>query len=373
MPLIKSTVACNLDHDILAACLPLFGESKVEAIEWSFDALFNVKHIPDWFLELLHTYSSAGRLIGHGIFFSLFSGRWLPQQEEWLKQLRKACNEFHFDHITEHFGYMTGRDFHSGAPLNIPYSASTLRIGQDRLKRIYDACHCPVGLENLAFSSSADEVKAHGAFLEKLIAPVNGFIILDLHNLYCQLSNFALPFDEVIGLYPLDKVREIHISGGSWQAVEADPGRMIRRDTHDDGVPADVFVLLEETIPLCPHLQYVVMEQLGTGLKSDESRSLFYNDFKKMSAIVQKQHTARTEEIIQTFLPATPVVPGLIINDETLYLQQRELANILETATGYTEAIALLQKSSLAHSEWQIENWDPAMIETAMHIAQKWK
>lgn len=146
---------------------------------------------------------------------------------------------------------MTGKDFHHGAPLGVPYTDSTLRIGIDRLKRIQEACSCPAGLENLAFSYSPDEVKKHGEFLEKLVSPVNGFIILDLHNLYCQLCNFGFDYHDMIGLYPLERVREIHISGGSWQDSHTEAGRVIRRDTHDNSVPEEVFGLLKATIPRC--------------------------------------------------------------------------------------------------------------------------
>jgi len=250
-PKILSSIACNLDSNILRAVLPLLAEERVQAIEWSFDALFNVQNIPSWFDELIQTYANAGRLVGHGVFFSLFSGRWQTEQQEWLNHLRQLSQSLQFDHITEHFGFMTGANFHEGAPLGLPFTETTLAIGQDRLKRIQNACACPVGLENLAFAYSLDEVKRHGDFLEQLLRPINGFIILDLHNLYCQLHNFDLSYEAVIDLYPLEMVREIHISGGSWEACEAVPARSIRRDTHDDGVPYEVFELLKKTIPQC--------------------------------------------------------------------------------------------------------------------------
>jgi hypothetical protein len=56
-----------------------------------------------------------------------------------------------------------------------------------------------------------------------------------------------------------------------------------------------------------------------------------------------------------------------------LYQQQLELSFILESATSCKDAIYLLDRSSLAHSDWQIESWQPYMVETAMKIAQKWK
>jgi uncharacterized protein (UPF0276 family) len=373
VPRILSAVACNLDADILAACLPLMEESRVEAIEWSFDALFKVKEIPPWFLELLTAFSKEKRLIGHGVFFSLFSGKFLQEQKAWLKQLKQTCSDFQFDHITEHFGFMTGKDFHHGAPLNIPYTQTTLAIGRDRLKRIYDVCNCPVGLENLAFSYSLDETKSHGIFLEQLLEPVNGFIILDLHNLYCQINNFDIASDELITLYPLDMVREIHISGGSWDDSVIEPGRRVRRDTHDDAVPEEVFHLLENTIEQCPNLKYVVLEQLGNGLTTNESKKYFYNDFLKMETIVRKKNSIGLPHSVNPFLPLVSLSPGNIMEDETLYHEQLELSFILETSASYEDAIHSLNESSLAHSAWQIEDWKPYMIETAIKIAQKWK
>jgi uncharacterized protein (UPF0276 family) len=373
MKKLLATVACNLDADMITACYPLFEEERVQAIEWSFDALFDHREVPLWFEELLQAYSRAQRLTGHGVFFSLFSGKWLPEQEQWLQALRATVRRFPLDQVTEHFGFMTGRDFHEGAPLSIPYSATTLRIGRDRLQRIQDAAQCPVGLENLAFAYSIEEVKQQGDFLYELIEPVNGFIILDLHNVYCQLENFGISSDELLALYPLQRVREIHISGGSWEQVPSSPDRRIRRDTHDDAVPAEVFALLEMTLDRCPECKYVVLEQLGNGLKTHENRQQFYLDFVHMESILQQKNKLRTENGLNDFLPLPILENGAIAEDELLFQQQRELSNILESDLSYSEAMTVLNQSSLANSAWKIEHWHPAMFETAMQIARKWK
>lgn len=373
MTTLMATVACNLDADMLNACYPLFEEERVQAIEWSFDALFNHDAIPPWFEELLQAYSNANRLIGHGVFFSLFSGKWLPEQAQWLQSLRATARQFPLEHVTEHFGFMTGKDFHEGAPLAIPYSPATLRIGRDRLRRIQEAAKCPVGLENLAFAYTLEEVERHGNFLYELIEPVNGFIILDLHNVYCQLENFAIGADELLALYPLHRVREIHISGGSWELVKSDPELRIRRDTHDDAVPAEVFMLLNKALDRCPECKYVVLEQLGNALKTPASRQQFYQDFVHMEAIIQQKNKLRTGEGQNNFLPLQVLQGEPVVEDELLYQQQRELSQILEAGINYSEAVAALRQSSLAHTAWNIEQWNPAMLETAMQIAQKWK
>jgi uncharacterized protein (UPF0276 family) len=373
MSKILSSIACNLDANLLSASLPLLEQGQVEAIEWSFDTLFNYNNIPDYFNQLLQAYSSEKRLIGHGVFFSIFSGKMVKEQHEWLQHLKKISSCLSFDHITEHFGFMTGGNFHSGAPLTIPYTETTLKIGQDRITRIYDACRCPVGLENLAFASSLNEVKLHGSFLEELIEPVNGFVILDLHNLYCQMANFEIPFNEIINLYPLKRVREIHISGGSWKDSELIPGKRIRRDTHDDSVPSEVFQLLEMALEKCPQLKYVVLEQLGTALMSEASKKLFRDDFIKMKGIVDKRNSRDSIKDLYSFLPDTFTLSKEVIEDELLYRQQLILSDILENCSSLDHIIFELKNSTLANSDWKMETWDASMIETASKISKKWK
>jgi len=373
-PAVLTALACNLDAQILAAAFPLLEAGRVEALEWSFDTLYWADEVPAWFDELLDTYSHAHRLIGHGVFFSLLSARWSPAQQQWLQQLRQLARRFHFDHITEHFGFFTGQNFHHGAPLPVPYTAATLRIGQDRLGRIQEACQRPVGLENLAFSYSLAEVEQQGEFLDKLLEPVNGFLILDLHNLYCQLHNFSVSDDDLLTRYPLHRVREIHISGGSWEASGQAPGRQVRRDTHDDAVPDAVFDLLARTMPRCPQLKYVVLEQLGNALHTPASQVRFRQDFARMEALVQQHCPQRAAIPAESFLPPQPLTPGPVpAEDAGLYAQQLQLSRILENAPAFAEAHRQLQASSLAHTAWNIEGWAPHMLETAVSIAQKWK
>lgn len=372
-PVTYTGLACNLDRQLLLSSLPLFAAEKVDAIEWSFDTLFQVSEVPDWFNDLLLAYSNEGRLVGHGVFFSIFSGKWKPEQQRWLDHLKKICSQFKFDHISEHFGFMTGEDFHKGAPLSIPMNHSTLQLGIDRLKRIQDACHCPVGLENLAFSYALEDVKKQGDFLNSLIEPINGFIILDLHNFYCQLQNFDVGADELLKYYPLDRVREIHISGGSWETSETQPIRDMRRDTHDNKTPQDVFDLLKFVLPKCPYLKFVFLEQMGFSLQSKESQADFQHDFdqtKKIVTEVQRSKPANS----QNFLPDTFLKPSPQIAENTsLFEQQRELTHLLEDAISLNHLQTQLHQSSLAKSDWNIENWSPYMLETAMKIAQKWK
>jgi uncharacterized protein (UPF0276 family) len=371
--MIHPALACNLDHNLLQAALPLFDSEQVAAIEWSFDTLYQKREIPEWFSALIKAYSDVGRLVGHGVYYSLFSGKWTSDQQRWLDHLQKTAKQFPFDHVTEHFGFMTGEDFHKGAPMSVPFNTTTLAIGRDRLQRMQQACACPVGVENLAFSYSLDEVKQHGQFLHELVEPINGFVILDLHNVYCQLMNFNLSTDELLDLYPLDRVREIHISGGSWDEMLIGEKRTIRRDTHDDAVPLAVFELLQVALDRCPNLKYTVLEQLGTSLESETARQQFQADFYHMHDIVQVWNDKNQHHRPGSFSKKQYTNTQLVIESELLAVQQADLTRILETAEDHANAKQMLAQSSLANSDWKTEGWDEYMLETAIRIAHKWK
>uniref|UniRef100_UPI003F71FC1A multinuclear nonheme iron-dependent oxidase n=1 Tax=Dyadobacter sp. TaxID=1914288 RepID=UPI003F71FC1A len=171
--------------------------------------------------------------------------------------------------------------------------------------------------------------------------------------------------------YPLERVREMHISGGSWDAQI--PGKLVRRDTHDEAVPEEVFTYLKEAIPRCPNLKFVVMEQLGTALDTAEKQDDFQKDFLRMDTIVKSIEATR-RITTNNFLPLSPKLPASPpIQDLALYRQQMQLSNILETAGDLNEAQRLLKASELSNSDWHIEHWELHMLQTAMNIAQKWK
>jgi hypothetical protein len=116
-----------------------------------------------------------------------------------------------------------------------------------------------------------------------------------------------------------------------------------------------------------------VLEQLGTGLKTPASRQQFYKDFVHMENILHQKNKMRHGDGLNNFLPLQPFAGEPAAEDELLFQQQRELSRILESGVSITDAITALQHSSLAHTAWNIEHWHPAMIETAMQIARKWK
>lgn len=274
------------EPDFVQAALPLFASEEVEILEWSFDTTWK-SGMKEWMEALLSEFSEANRLLGHGVHFSLLSAAWTERHQWWLEELRREMESRRYLHVSEHFGFMTAGDFHRGAPLPLPHDPALVALGRERFSILASVVPIPLGLENLALALSEQDVRQHGKFLEDIVSATDdGFLILDLHNLYCQLHNFSLSWQELLPNYPLDRVREIHVSGGSWEEAPSAPGQPIRRDTHDDAVPEEVFALVEAILPHCPKVEAVIFERLGNTLPDRASHDRYQQDYLLLKQLV---------------------------------------------------------------------------------------
>lgn len=270
-----------LEGDFMRAAYPLFEAGEVEVLEWSFDCGWPPTVMPSWANELVRCYSDAGNLLGHGVSYSPLSAGTDDFQQAWLDSLSQELGTRHYRHISEHFGFASTRNFHQSAPLPVPLTDSILRLGQDRLQRLATTAQVPIGLENLAFAFSMRDVRDQGRFLDLLLDPTDGFVLLDLHNLFCQSINFDVSLDELLASYPLRRVVELHVSGGSW----SDGG--IRRDTHDGPVPKVLFGWLPRVLERCPRVEAVIFERMGGTIAPTDDEQ-FRRDFRRLKEVVHE-------------------------------------------------------------------------------------
>jgi uncharacterized protein (UPF0276 family) len=278
-------IAWMLEPDLREAALPLFREGLVDALEWSFDVGF-ARTLAQPVEELLDEFARAGRLVGHGVRMSPLSGAWTQRQTAWLAGTARECARREYRWLSEHYGFLTAGPFLDGSPLPVPVTRRTIALGSERLASLADVAQRPVGLENLAFAFGREDVARQGEALDGMLAACNGFLLLDLHNVWCQIRNFGADHDALLQSYPLERVRELHVSGGS----DHDG---LRRDTHDGPVPEDVFALLEITLDRCPNVELVVLERLGGSLRDETAREQWRADYRRMRAVVQEAARAQ--------------------------------------------------------------------------------
>lgn len=268
-----------------AAALPLFDEGLVDVLEWSFDMGWGRTPTPDWVDGLLDDYALSGDLIGHGVSYSVLAGQPTEHDRWWLTRLEDEVERRNYRHISEHLGFLGAGNFSFAAPMPMPRCARTVAIGRSRLAALAERCGLPIGLENLATSLGPTDALEQGHFLEELLEPFDGFVVLDLHNLWCQSMNTGLALLTLLDTYPLHRVREIHLSGGSW---DERPGRAtpVRRDTHDDLVPDELIELFRAVAPRCAALETVVYERLGPTLEDPSTHEPFRDDVRRVASLV---------------------------------------------------------------------------------------
>ena len=252
-----------IDADFASAAAPLFERGVVDAVEWSFDTGWG-RPLPQWLSQILKTYSDAGRLYGHGVSYSTLSAEPDVRQERWLERARQECQELQYQHVSEHLGFMTTPRFAQGTPLPMPLHPDVVELGRARMEALRRACGTRVGVENLAMAFSKQECLAQGTLIEQIL-PDDGFVLLDLHNAWCQVGNFGLTRDELLDTFPLPRVRALHVSGGRDDEISG-----ARRDTHDNPIPDAVIEWIPDAVAACENLEVVIVERMGGTLVGRE-------------------------------------------------------------------------------------------------------
>ncbi len=364
-----------LQEDFLAAALPLFSNDEVEILEWSPDIGW-ATDIPEWADELLNFYSSTHSLYGHGVNYSPLSADWTAVDDKWIAKLKRELDQRQFVHFSEHFGFSRIGMLQEGAPLPVPYTAQAVAAGQIKLAKLAQTTGGRIGLENLALAFSLSNVKDQGSFLDQLLEPFDGFILLDLHNLYCQLENFEISAEELLSTYPADRVREIHISGGSWsQSIK----KKIRRDTHDNEVPDEVLAILPLVLAKCPNIEAVIFERLGGTMPSAEQQHRFRDDFRTIAKLIEHHWLEQN-----SFGDAVEATKSIALAEVTkpaelgagdfpdILRYQKRLMELLQSGQKPEEIIEELGKDSEGKIGDSARLIQPRMIAVGQELVAKW-
>ena len=169
----------------------------------------------------------------------------------------------------------------------MPFIPELLKSGIDNLKQIKQIANVPVGLENLGFAFSRNDVVEQGAFLTALLEAIDGFLLLDIHNIYCHMINFNMSFEEVLDTLPLHRLKEIHVSGGAFRSIKYE-NKSIYCDSHDAAIPQELFSLLEKYLPRFPHVDAIIFERMGNTFLSQQDIDQFKDDFTILKSLVKK-------------------------------------------------------------------------------------
>jgi uncharacterized protein (UPF0276 family) len=217
--------------------------------------------VPDLFATARETCVGLPTVV-HGVELSIGSAHGC--NHAYLEMLDRFQQQWPFLWHSEHLGFQTiaGDDDTSleiGVPLPMPATVEAVELVAERSANIQQRYGVPFLLENPAYYfrdlPTDPEIGNESGFLQAVTKKSGCYLLLDLHNLYCNAVNLHFEAREMINRLPLDRVIEIHVAGGSWRDG-------FWMDAHDGRVPEPVWQLLEYVLPNTPNVAGVVFELL---------------------------------------------------------------------------------------------------------------
>ncbi|MCA9321827.1 MAG: DUF692 family protein [Planctomycetes bacterium] len=210
----------------------------------------------------------SGRpFVAHGLAFSLGSDPDDAAETRrlalWLQGLRQVQAVFDFQWFSDHLGWVFAAGLNPVFPLPLPPTREAAARVAQRLRAIQGVVPT-TAFENPAGFFRLGEPDLDAAFWNLICEQGDAHLMLDLHNLYTESINLGVDPQEVLDQLDLDRVIQIHLSGGS----ESDPSwlrsrRVLRLDSHDTAIPEVVWELLEYALPRCRRLRGIVVERLN--------------------------------------------------------------------------------------------------------------
>ncbi len=253
--------------EFLERCAPLIRMAEYFEVTpetlWRPDARGALE--PNGFHRRFAALTSTGKpFVAHGVGLSMgtTASADRARRRRWLAAVRRDHATFRFRWYTEHLGASSLGGLAMTLPMPLPMTAAAARTVRARL-RAMQAVVPDVGVENNVAYFTLGAPLEEPAFLGACTRAPRTHLLLDLHNVHTMAENFGFDPDDYLARLPLERVIELHLSGGrSSDGAWLPGGRVMRLDSHDDAVPERVWSLYERWAPRCPRLRGVTLERM---------------------------------------------------------------------------------------------------------------
>lgn len=181
----------------------------------------------------------------HGVGLSI--GSMQPLDRDHLTRLKTLCDRYLPQSFSEHLAWSTHDSVFLNDLLPLPYTGETLNRVVEHVDQVQAVLGRQMLLENpatyLLFEESTIE---ETDFLAEVTRRTGCGLLLDVNNVFVAATNHNLDPRDYIARFPLEAVREIHLSGHS-ETVD-DFGAPLLIDSHDTPVKDPVWALYETVI-----------------------------------------------------------------------------------------------------------------------------
>lgn len=150
----------------------------------------------------------------HGVGLSIGSMQRLDRDH--LARLKSLCERYQPQSFSEHLAWSSHDSVFLNDLLPLPYTEETLTRVADHIDEVQTVLGRQMLLENpatyLLFTESTIE---ETAFLAEIARRTGCGLLLDINNVFVAATNHNLDPGAYIARFPLETVREIHLSGHS--------------------------------------------------------------------------------------------------------------------------------------------------------------
>lgn len=209
--------------------------------------------IPSWVAMLDE---SGLPMVSHHIGLSIASA--IPTDTDYVTQMAAWAERWQAHWLSEHLAFVAIDEGHgptaAGLALTAPFDREILDLAVERARYVIERTQAPFLLENSPYYVTFDDSDMREAeFLNRFCADSGGGLLLDLHNLYCNVVNYGFSGHRFLDELELANVIEVHIAGGS------ELGGMYA-DSHSGVPPEPVWDLLDDLVGRAPNLRGITFE-----------------------------------------------------------------------------------------------------------------
>ncbi|HEX8044184.1 DUF692 domain-containing protein [Rhizobium sp.] len=181
----------------------------------------------------------------HGVGLSI--GSMQPLDTDHLARLKIVCDRYEPESFSEHLAWSTHDTTFLNDLLPLPYTETTLAQVCTHIDQVQTLLGRQMLLENpatyLLFEESTIE---ETDLLAEIVRRTGCGLLLDVNNVFVASTNHRMDPRDYLARFPVQWVREIHLSGHS-ETVD-DTGAPLLIDSHDTPVKDPVWTLYEELI-----------------------------------------------------------------------------------------------------------------------------
>lgn len=181
----------------------------------------------------------------HGVGLSI--GSLQPLDKAHLLRLKSVCDRYEPESFSEHLAWSTHDSVFLNDLLPLPYTDQTLTAVADHIDEVQATLKRQMLLENPAtYLLFAESTLEETEFLAEIVRRTGCGLLLDVNNVFVASTNHHMDPRDYLARFPVEAVREIHLSGHS-ETVD-DAGAPLLIDSHDTPVKDPVWALFEALI-----------------------------------------------------------------------------------------------------------------------------